>query len=65
MFGFLHNIGTAEVVIIAALIILFFGGKKLSEFAQGMRESKKEFKKIKEELEKPEETKSNPSGGGS
>lgn len=65
MFGVLHNIGTVEVVIIAALIILFFGGKKLSEFAQGLRQSKKEFTKIKEELKNPEETKSNSPGGGS
>ncbi|KKR63079.1 hypothetical protein A2210_01950 [Candidatus Woesebacteria bacterium RIFOXYA1_FULL_40_18] len=64
MFGVLHNIGTAEVIIIAALIILFFGGRKLSEFAQGLRQSKKEFNKIKEDLEKPADTKSSPSGGG-
>jgi len=64
MFGVLHNIGSAELIIIAVLVLLFFGGNKLSEFAQGIRQSKKEFNKIKEELGKPEDTKSDSSGGG-
>lgn len=64
MFGVLHNIGLGEVIIIAALILLFFGGSKLTEFAQGLRQSKKEFNKIKEELGKPEDTKNDSSGGG-
>lgn len=64
MFGALRNIGSAEVIIIAVLVLLFFGGKKLSEFGQGIRESKKELKNIKEELEKPENG-GNASGGGS
>jgi len=64
MFGALRNIGSAEVIIIAVLVLLFFGGKKLSEFGQGIRESKKELKNIKEELEKPDDSGS-ASGGGS
>ena len=64
MFGALRNIGSAEVIIIAVLVLLFFGGKKLSEFGQGIRESKKELKNIKEELQKPEDGK-NASGGDS
>jgi len=64
MFGVLHNIGSAELIIIAVLVLLFFGGNKLSEFAQGIRQSKKEFNKIKEELGKPEDKKSDSSGGG-
>jgi sec-independent protein translocase protein TatA len=65
MFGILRNIGTAELLIIAVLILLFFGGKKLGELAQGIRTSKKEFSKIKEELEKPEGKKGDSTGGGS
>lgn len=64
MFGALRNIGSAEVIIIAVLVLLFFGGKKLSEFGQGIRESKKELKNIKEELQKPEDG-GDTSGGGS
>jgi len=63
MFGVLHNIGLGEVLVIAVLVLLFFGGNKLGEFAQGLRESKKELNKIKEELGKPEDTKSDSSGG--
>lgn len=63
MFGALRNIGSAEVIVIALLVLFFFGGSKLSEFAQGLRQSKKELNKIKKDLEKPEETKGGPSEG--
>ncbi len=48
--GFLKNIGTAELVIIALIIVLLFGGKKLNELARGLGESKHEAKKIKDEI---------------
>ena len=44
------NIGTAELVIILVLVVLFFGSKKLTELARGMGEATKEAKKIKKEL---------------
>jgi len=44
------NIGTAELVIILVLLLLFFGSKKLSELARGMGEAAKEVKKIKSEI---------------
>jgi len=47
MFG---KIGTLELVIIALLLLLFFGGKKIKELARGLGESTKEVKKIKKEL---------------
>lgn len=56
MFGLFRNIGSGEVVIIALLILFFFGGSKLSEFAKGLRQSKKELGKIKKDLENTEET---------
>jgi sec-independent protein translocase protein TatA len=48
--GFLRNIGTAELIIIALIILLLFGGKKINELARGLGESKREVKKIKKEI---------------
>ena len=44
------NFGATEIAIIAFLLILFFGGKKIPEFIKGLGEAVKEFKKgVKEE----------------
>lgn len=44
------NFGAAEIAIIAFLIILFFGGRKLPEFIKGMGEAIREFRKgVKDE----------------
>jgi sec-independent protein translocase protein TatA len=40
-----QNIGIIEILIIAVVILLLFGASKLPEFARGMVEAKKEFKK--------------------
>ena len=48
--AFLKNIGTVEILIIALVIILFFGGRKFSELARGLGESKLEAKKLKNEI---------------
>lgn len=50
MLNFFKNIGTVEIIVIALLILLLFGGKKLTELARGLGQSKKELKKIKEEI---------------
>ncbi|MBR1800260.1 MAG: twin-arginine translocase TatA/TatE family subunit [Bacteroidaceae bacterium] len=58
-------IGTSEIVIIAGVILLLFGGKKLPEMMRGLGQGMKEFKKgmkdvtepieeIKEEMGSPE-----------
>lgn len=52
MFG-IRNIGSPEVIIIAIIVLFFFGGSKISEFTQGLTESRKELNKIKEDLKKP------------
>ena len=39
------NLGTVEIVIIAIVIFLLFGGKKLPEFARGISKASKEFNK--------------------
>lgn len=47
---FLGNLSTTEWVIIAVLIIVFFGSKKLTELARGLGESGKELKRVKREF---------------
>ncbi|OGM11339.1 preprotein translocase [Candidatus Woesebacteria bacterium RBG_16_39_8b] len=46
-----RNLGTAELLIIVFIIILFFGGKKIPEFMKGLGEAIKEFKKGAKEKE--------------
>lgn len=41
----LKNLGTPEFVIIALVIILLFGGKKIPEFLKGIGQAVNEFKK--------------------
>ena len=49
MFG----LGTTEIIIIALILVLLFGGKKIPELMRGITESVKEFKKgAKEEDER-------------
>ncbi len=45
------NIGTGEILIISAVLMLLFGGKKLPELARGLGQSGRELKKAKKELE--------------
>lgn len=39
------NFGMTEILIVAAIIILLFGARKLPELAKGLGSSIKEFKK--------------------
>ncbi len=41
----LRSIGTTELVIIALIVVLLFGGKKIPEFFKGLGDAIKEFKK--------------------
>lgn len=45
------NIGTTEIIIIAIVLLVLFGGKKIPELARGLGESGRELKKAKNELE--------------
>lgn len=46
----MSNFSAAELVIIAFLIVVFFGSKRIPEFIKGMGEAIREFKKaLKEE----------------
>jgi sec-independent protein translocase protein TatA len=43
------GIGVTELLIIAAIIILLFGGKKIPEFIKGLGDGIREFKKASKE----------------
>jgi sec-independent protein translocase protein TatA len=43
------NLGSTELIIIALIIILLFGGKKIPEFIKGVGEAVKEFRKASKE----------------
>ena len=38
------NIGTTELIIIAVVVVLLFGGKKIPEFMKGIGEAIKQFR---------------------
>lgn len=45
----LNGIGTTELLIVAVVLLVLFGGRKLPELARGMGSSLKEFKKAANE----------------
>ncbi len=47
---FLTHPTLTQILIIAFLVLLFFGSKKLAEFARGLGESTKELKKAGQDL---------------
>ena len=54
----MRSIGLPELLVILAVGVLLFGGKKIPELAKGLGEGIKNFKHaLKEEEPKPEEKK--------
>lgn len=51
-FLFLGNIGATEIIIIAFLILLIFGGKKIPELMKGLGKGVRNFKDGMNEIEK-------------
>ena len=47
---FFKNIGSTGLIIIGVILLVLFGGKKLSELAKGLGESGKELKNAKKEM---------------
>ena len=51
------NFGTGEVIVIVAVILLLFGGKKIPELMRGLGKGVKSFKQgmneVEDELKKP------------
>ena len=49
---FLGNIGAGEIIIVALVVLLLFGGKKIPELMKGIGEGVKSFKDGLKEVEK-------------
>lgn len=56
---FLWALGVRELIIILALIILLFGGRKIPELIRGIGKGIREFKDEKNIKKDPDETKGN------
>lgn len=58
-FLFLGNLGGTEIIIIALIVLLLFGGKKIPELMKGLGKGVKSFKNgmkdIENEIDKPAE----------
>ncbi|MEK7497870.1 MAG: twin-arginine translocase TatA/TatE family subunit [Patescibacteria group bacterium] len=46
------SIGPTELIIVAVVVVLLFGGKKIPEFFKGLGDAVKEFKKASRDPEK-------------
>lgn len=44
------NLGISEILIFVLVLVVLFGGKKISELARGAGEAGRELKKAKDEL---------------
>ena len=49
---FLGNIGAGEIIIVALVVLLLFGGKKIPELMKGIGKGVKSFKGGLKEVEK-------------
>lgn len=49
-----NNIGLPEILVVAAIILLIFGGKKIPEFTRGITGAISEFKKAVKDEDKKE-----------
>lgn len=52
------NIGTTEIILIFAVLFLFFGAKKIPELAQGLGKGIREFRKASREIQDEIDTES-------
>lgn len=49
---FIGNLGTGEIIILALVVLLLFGGKKIPELMKGLGKGVKSFKDGMNEIEK-------------
>jgi len=50
----LQSIGTTELLVVALIILLLFGGKKIPEFFKGLGDAVREFKKASKDTDEKE-----------
>lgn len=48
---FIGNLGSTEIIIIALVVLLLFGGKKIPELMRGMGKGVSQFKKGMKDIE--------------
>jgi sec-independent protein translocase protein TatA len=51
LIAFLDGIGGPELLLVLVVVLIFFGGEKLPEFARGMGKALREFKKAAGDVE--------------
>ncbi len=60
MIAFFGRLGTTELIVIALIVLLLFGGRKIPELMRGLGKGVREFKdassKLKDELKDEEST---------
>lgn len=49
----MNNLGTGEILIVAIVLFILFGGKKLPELAKGLGEAGREFNKALKGIQTP------------
>lgn len=58
--GFLGGMGAPEIILIGAILLLMFGGRKIPELMRGLGKGVKEFKDAKDGAnDKPADTTNN------
>ena len=58
---FLGNIGAGEIIIVALVVLLLFGGKKIPEMMKGLGKGVKSFKDGMKDIEQTDSTDSKES----
>ena len=51
LLAFFDGFGGSELILVLAVVLMFFGGEKLPELARGMGKAMREFKKAANEVE--------------
>jgi|WetSurMetagenome_2_1015567.scaffolds.fasta_scaffold1279846_1 sec-independent protein translocase protein TatA len=58
--GILGSLGTQEIILIALVVLIFFGGRKIPELMRGIGKGVKSFKDgmkgVDEEIKEPDKT---------